>query len=1041
MLGDELTTLGERLQGLADPLGLLAALFLHAPVAFQICSARGQVVLVNPAFRELFGSAPPPDYNILEDELAAAQGVLEHIRRAFAGETVHVPPFWYDARELRQVTVTEGRRVAIQCTFFPLVDPQGRVHHVATAFKDVTAEMRLREQEHAATLAEERLRTIVSHAPVALFSTDAEGIYTFIEGQRLAKLGMRQEDLIGRSILEVTGEDPVAASMLRKGLAGEEATWRGTGKLGAFECRLIPDKGPDGRVRGLTGVSYDVSDQTKALEALEASERRFRKLVERGADVLTLQSATGACLYASPSLFHVLGYRADEYVGHHLLDFVHPEDVSKTRATFAPLMEQPGASRTGQYRMKHKDGSWRWMEAVGINLLDDPDVRGIAVNQHDVTERRRAEEALRGNEERLRLALMAGRLVAVEVDYLTGNISCSPNVLEVTGASVEQLGTMEDAFALIHPADRAHVVQSIAQARERGALDDVQYRVIRPDNGETVWIERRMAVARDETGNVIGSRGLFIDITERRRAEEIRARSAELELTNRRIQEASRLKSEFLANMSHELRTPLNAIIGFSELLYDGLVDPTSPRYKEFLGDILTSGRHLLQLINDVLDLSKVEAGKLDFHPERIDLTVVVREVTTILRTLAAEKRIRVDVETDGALGAVSVDPGRLKQVLYNFLSNALKFTPDSGHVVVRTLAGTGDTFRLEVEDTGIGIAPADIGRIFTVFQQLDTGATKRHAGTGLGLALTKRLVEAQGGEVGVRSVLGVGSTFHAILPQQAQEHRPRSNPPSWSNRPGASTILVVEDDPGDQALLIETLSAAGYSVELAHTGSEAMEKCQKQRFDAVTLDLLLPDMSGLDLLPGIRATGPNRNVPVIVVTVADHRVISGFAVHDVLRKPLDSRALLGSLERAGVKPDKPGSILIVDDDPGALRLMEATLVQLGYQAVCRTSGREGLEAAARLAPAAVVLDLLMPEMDGFEFLERLRKIPSHARTPVIVWTSKDLTANERVSLHESVQAVISKNGSGTQALLAEIRAFLASPREGRAPIEPLEKP
>jgi signal transduction histidine kinase len=262
------------------------------------------------------------------------------------------------------------------------------------------------------------------------------------------------------------------------------------------------------------------------------------------------------------------------------------------------------------------------------------------------------------------------------------------------------------------------------------------------------------------------------EAAERRRLEEIRRRTIELELQNERIQQANRLKSEFLANMSHELRTPLNAIIGFAELLHDGHVEPSSPQHQEFLADILTSGRHLLQLINDVLDLAKVEAGKLDFHPEPVELAALIGEVVAITRTTAANKDITVDIEIDRSVRDIELDPNRFKQVAYNYVSNALKFTPDGGRVTIRIVAYGTNQFRLEVEDTGIGVPEEDLGRLFIEFQQLDGSAAKRHQGTGLGLALTRRLVEAQGGTVGVRSTLGEGSLFYATLPCVAHAGR-----------------------------------------------------------------------------------------------------------------------------------------------------------------------------------------------------------------------------------------------------------------------------
>ncbi|MEQ9503931.1 MAG: ATP-binding protein [Deltaproteobacteria bacterium] len=259
------------------------------------------------------------------------------------------------------------------------------------------------------------------------------------------------------------------------------------------------------------------------------------------------------------------------------------------------------------------------------------------------------------------------------------------------------------------------------------------------------------------------------DVTEEREATELRRRADELEAENDRIQDITRLKSEFLANMSHELRTPLNAVIGFSQLLHSGKVAPDAPEYREFLGDILSSGRHLLRLINDILDLAKVEAGRMEFHPEDLDLRDAIREVVMILRSSETERRVRVRTELSDEVARVYVDAVRLTQVLYNFLSNALKFAAREGQVIVRSLPEGPDAFRIEVEDDGDGIDPKDLGKLFNEFQQIGAGRSRRRQGTGLGLAFTKRIVEAQGGHVGVRPNPDRGCTFFAVFPRRVE--------------------------------------------------------------------------------------------------------------------------------------------------------------------------------------------------------------------------------------------------------------------------------
>jgi PAS domain S-box-containing protein len=785
------------------------------------------------------------------------------------------------------------------------------------------------------------------------------------------------------------------------------------------------------RVMGVIGSSYIDSKEA----ALRSSERRLATTLMSIGDGVVTTDAAGLVERMNPVAEGLTGWKLGEAKGkplREILRVANSADAGATNPLEDPL-RRGAADAAFELAVTDRAGAAHPVSASVAPIASSPgDLQGAVIVLRDISaakaaveERERAAAALRRSEETLSATLAALHEGVAIYDSNGAIVYQNPAAMRLFPPS-DSAPAPYDLLAVDGTTPLSRDETPLRRALRGEEVERTEFMVRGGNHPAGLVLSASSSVIRNKDGVSFGAVTTFHDITHQKQVAAQEKRAAELELRQKQAEEASRLKSEFLANMSHELRTPLNAIIGFAELLHDGRVGPVEPRQQEFLEDILTSGRHLLQLINDILDLSKVEAGKMDFFPEEVDVRRVFSEVVSILRSTAAAKRIAVDVTVEPEIAKVTIDAARLKQVLYNYLSNALKFTPEGGAVKVIAACESDDSWQLRVEDNGVGIAPADLDRLFVEFQQLESGITKSHGGTGLGLALTKRLVEAQGGSVGVESELGAGSRFHAVLPRQwdGVVTPPRLDVTSPADR-GAPVILVVDDDPNDRQTIEAALVEAGYRVESAATGARAIEMLAERRYDAVTLDIILPDMTGLDVLASLRSNDKHPDVPVIVITVVKEHAAAGFVVSGVLPKPIDANELLSILGRAGVPPRPGACVMVIDDDAASLKLMAATLDALHYRPRCYATAELALAAIPHDAPQAVIVDLMMPGMDGFEFLTRFRGMREHRDVPVLVWTVKDLTQSELARIHASAASVVAK-GKGASDLLATIGAHLS---------------
>lgn len=529
-----------------------------------------------------------------------------------------------------------------------------------------------------------------------------------------------------------------------------------------------------------------------------------------------------------------------------------------------------------------------------------------------------------------------------------------------------------------------------------------------------------MRLKEQETAN----KQLTAELQERTTDMEIEVfkRSQELQRLNRELLDANKAKSAFLANMSHELRTPLNAILGFTELLIDdpGRFDETAS--KRFLRQVHTSGVHLLALINDILDLSKVEAGQMELRLDTVQMSALMDELLASVEPLAAKKQIKLVADASPGLKLVA-DQGKLRQMILNLVSNAIKFTPEGGMVTIRALQ-LPDVMEIAVSDTGIGISEADRGRIFQEFQQLGSGGTRQVQGTGLGLALTRRFANLHGGDVRLESELGKGSVFTISLPLRPPQD-------TTTDRSASPLILIVEDNPVAAELLTRIIERGGFRTEVARTGNEALAKARDLNPVAITLDMLLPELDGWEVLARLKRDETTSHIPVLVVSVANEpQLAMALGAFDYLVKPVRANDLLQRLSRFNFKRTSGRDevrLLVVDDEQANRDLLVKVLETEGFTVIVAGGGREGIGLAKTVEPDLILLDLAMPDVTGFDVVEALRGDESTQAIPIMVLTAKDLTEADKRQLSGHVSTIMSRGSTATVDLLGQLQQIVAA--------------
>ncbi len=565
----------------------------------------------------------------------------------------------------------------------------------------------------------------------------------------------------------------------------------------------------------------------------------------------------------------------------------------------------------------------------------------------------------------------------------------------------------------------------------------------------------------DEVGNLIDSFNQMLSVIQTRDAELQRAndmlevynqnlenkveeRTAELERTTteaqgakRAAEDANKAKSVFLANMSHELRTPLNAIIGYSEMLQEDAQDMGQEDFVADLERIHGAGKHLLGLINDVLDISKIEAGKMDLFLETIDVGAMVQDVVNTIQPLVQKNGNTLTVEYGENLVPMRADVTKIRQALFNLLSNSSKFT-ERGSITLKVFHektnGAG-RFYFRVSDTGIGMTSDQVGKLFKAFTQADASTTRKYGGSGLGLAITRHFCRMMGGDVTVESEHGRGSAFTIRLPAVVVSPKAEKHETAFVSKetrvlelpPGASTILVIDDDPTVHDLMRRFLTREGFRVVVAPGGKEGIQMAKEVKPDLITLDVMMAEMDGWSVLTALKAEPETADIPVIVLTMIDDKEM-GFALGatDYMTKPINRDRLVSVLRRHQ-HTDEPGQVLVVEDEPNIRQMVRRVLEKEGWTVREAENGRTGLQAVAECKPAVILLDLMMPIMNGFDFIREMRKNRDWAGIPVVILTAKDLTAEDRQQLRGNVESVLQKGDYSREQLLNEVRQLVKS--------------
>ncbi|HEY95151.1 MAG TPA: PAS domain S-box protein [Dehalococcoidia bacterium] len=800
--------------------------------------------------------------------------------------------------------------------------------------------------------------------------------------------------------------------------------------------------------RAAMGNFIDITERKKTEETLSLSDAILKSIHE---SVIGMDAEFNIT-YWNDICESTFGITAKEAKGKFIGDLLQmEEEYEGQNDERLKILLEKGYNNEEQLYITPKGKVWVDVHVRAIE--QDGERMGWVTLASDISERKKMEKAIRENEERFSTIFYDNPLPMSIFSPTTRE------VVDVNSAFAFQSGLspeecrekpIDDLTTFVDPEKRDEITREMY---DNGRVDGFEAQILLT-SGEmkTMLLSSRLITLSGEEYFVTASN----DITEQKRIEEqiqktnkqldkqneklhIQAdqliqQQQELVEKNREIERANQMKSEFLASMSHELRTPLNAVIGFSELMLDGITGDINDEQRECLNDILNSGQHLLELINDVLDLSKVEVGKMEFKPVELDVSDVINEAVQTVKSLLDQKEHSVNVNVEEGISRIYADKSRLRQVLLNLLSNATKFTHKGGKLEVTAATKNGRCL-IGVKDNGIGIKKEDQEKIFEVFTQAETMEDETPKGTGLGLTLTRQFLAAMDGEIWVESEYGKGSTFFFTIPftgdletdSESVEEIPTEKVGQRPlSRQKEELVLIIDDDSVTRRLFSTWLTEEGYSIAEASNADEGLKQAGVLLPDIIILDILMPDKDGWYVLKELKSKVKTSNIPVVITSFGEEREMAfSLGAIDYFNKPINKKRFQKRISEIGLQ--RHDRVLVVDDNPADLHLVSSILETEGITSISADGGQEGINIILREKPSLIVLDLMMPDLSGFEVIEKLRETEGVKDIPIIIMTSKDLSNEELSYLRYQTEGVVKKGTFSREDLLSTINKLRKS--------------